>query len=104
MRLQVSGNRRNHSQTRPDEAFGQDFLGTTHHEAGTLFMGAAGASITDSSGRFHGKTNAYVVGPAVFPTLGSANPSLTAFSLSRRTTHTVVARATPNPAPGFASL
>jgi choline dehydrogenase-like flavoprotein len=46
----------------PDAAgrgFWQDLLGTTHHEAGTLFMGAAGASITDSSGKFHGKDNVF---------------------------------------------
>jgi choline dehydrogenase-like flavoprotein len=95
------------AQPQPDAAgrgFWQDLLGTTHHEAGTLFMGAAGASITDSNGKFHGKANAYVAGPAVFPTLGSANPSLTAISLSRRTAKAVVAAATPGPAPGFTAL
>src|SRR6266699_1647950 len=59
------------AQPQPDAAgrgFWQDRLGTTHHEAGTLFMGAAGASVTDSSGKFHGKDNVYVAGPALFPT------------------------------------
>jgi hypothetical protein len=37
------------------------------------------------NGRFHNITNAYMAGPAVFPTLGSANPSLTALALARRT-------------------
>jgi choline dehydrogenase-like flavoprotein len=95
------------AQPQPDAAgrgFWQDSLGTTHHEAGTLFMGAAGASITDSNGKFHGKANAYVAGPAVFPTLGSANPSLTALSLSRRTASAVVSAATPRPAAGFTAL
>src|SRR5579864_1621879 len=91
----------------PDAAgrgFWQDLLGTTHHEAGTLFMGAAGASITDSSGKFHGKDNVYVAGPALFPTLGSANPSLTALSLARRTANTIVAATAVAPAPGFVAL
>jgi choline dehydrogenase-like flavoprotein len=63
----------------------RDSLGTTHHEAGTLFMGAPGASYTDEFGKLHAMQNVYVVGPAVFPTLGSANPSLTALALARRT-------------------
>lgn len=86
------------------QGFWQDFLGTTHHEAGTLFMGAPGASITATNGKIHGRTNAYVVGPAVFPTLGSANPSLTAISLARRTANAIVSAATPNPAAGFVPL
>src|SRR5262245_4440272 len=95
------------AQPQPDSAgrgFWQDFLGTTHHEAGTLFMGAVGASITDSNGKFHGKANAYVAGPAAFPTLGSANPSLTALSLSRRTAQAVVSAAIPGPTAGFTPL
>jgi GMC oxidoreductase len=70
--------------------FWQDKLGTTHHEAGTLFMGAPDLSITDLNGKFHMISNAYVVGPAVFPTLGSANPSLTALSLAQRTAAQIV--------------
>src|SRR5258705_3503859 len=86
-----------------DHGFWQDRIGTTHHEAGTLFMGAPGASITDTNGKFHGKTNAYVAGPALFPTLGSANPSLTALSLACRTARTIAATVQA-PAAGFAPL
>ena len=54
----------------------RDGLGTTHHEAGTLAAGADPAnSATDLDGKFHHVENAYAVGPAVFPHLGSANPS-----------------------------
>src|SRR5207244_4804271 len=53
---------------------------------------------------FHGRSNAYVVGPAVFPTLGSANPSLTALSLARRTAHAIVSAAAPGSMAGFVSL
>ncbi|WP_171820909.1 family 16 glycoside hydrolase [Rhizobium leguminosarum] len=74
----------------------RDTLGTTHHEAGTLWMGDdANSSVTDLDGRFHHVSNAYAVGPAVFPTLGSANPSLTALSLARRTALAVVNRSLP---------
>jgi hypothetical protein len=95
------------AQPQPDAAgrgFWQDRLGTTHHEAGTLFMGAAGASITDTDGKFHNTSNAYVVGPATFPTLGSANPSLTALSLARRTARTVTTAASPALPAGFTAL
>jgi choline dehydrogenase-like flavoprotein len=84
--------------------FWQDNLGTTHHEAGTLFMGTNGASVTDTNGKFHNVDNAYVAGPAVFPTLGSANPSLTGLSLSRRTAAAIVKAQTPVPDAGFTPL
>ena len=84
--------------------FWQDRLGTTHHEAGTLFMGTPGASITDTNGKFHGKANVYVAGPALFPSLGSANPSLTALSLTRRTANAIISATTQAPAAGFAPL
>ncbi len=79
--------------------FWRDNLGTTHHEAGTLFMGMHGSSITDLNGRFHNISNAYVVGPAVFPTLGSANPSLTALTLARRAAKAIIQAANPAAAP-----
>ncbi|MET4177768.1 choline dehydrogenase-like flavoprotein [Bradyrhizobium sp. LA6.1] len=65
-------------------------IGTTYHEGGTLFMGKAGDSITDTYGKFHDLPNVYVVGPAVFPTLGSANPSLTGLTLARRTADAIL--------------
>ncbi|TMC47365.1 MAG: GMC family oxidoreductase, partial [Chloroflexi bacterium] len=71
----------------------RDGLGTTHHEAGTLWMGTdPNTSVTNLTGRFHRIANAYAAGPAVFPTLGSANPSLTALSLSRRTALAITSR------------
>jgi hypothetical protein len=70
-------------------------IGTTHHEAGTLWMGDPGASVTDSFGKFHHLTNAYVAGPALFPVIGSANPSLTATTLARRTADAIVSSLTP---------
>jgi len=82
----------------------RDGVGTTHHEAGTLWMGATPAeSVTDLNGRFHHKTNVYVAGPALFPTLGSANPSLTGLTLARRTA-TAIASSALGLQPGFRSL
>jgi len=47
-------------------------------------------SVTNTDGRFHHISNAYVAGPALFPTLGSANPSLTALTLALRTAKAIV--------------
>lgn len=63
----------------------RDALGSTHHEAGTLRMGDnPTTSVTDANCRFHGVKNAYVAGPALFPTIGSPNPMLTGIALARR--------------------
>jgi hypothetical protein len=88
----------------PGTSFWNDGIGTTHHEAGTLFMGAPGNSLTDTTGRFHGLDNVYVAGPGLFPTLGSANPSLTALSLARRTAQTIVLDRTLSRPAGFSAL
>jgi hypothetical protein len=49
-------------------------------------------SVTDLNGRFHHRANVYVAGPALFPAIGSANPSLTALTLARRTGNAIVTR------------
>ena len=79
-------------------------IGTTHHEAGTLWMGPPGQSITDSVGKFHNLANTYVAGPALFPVIGSANPSLTATTLAGRTADAIVTAHTIPPSPAFKSL
>jgi choline dehydrogenase-like flavoprotein len=79
-------------------------IGTTHHEAGTLWMGDPGQSVTDSFGKFHHLDNVYVAGPALFPVIGSANPSLTATTLARRTADAIVASRTIAPDPAVRSL
>jgi len=77
-----------------------DDIGTTYHEGGTLFMGKVKESITDTNGKFHHLSNVYVAGPALFPTLGSANPSLTGLTLARRTGDAIlVARGITPPVP-----
>ena len=68
----------------PDPA--RDTLGTTHHETGTLWMGKDNDpnSVTDTNCKVRHIRNAYVAGPALFPTIGSPNPMLTGIALARR--------------------
>jgi choline dehydrogenase-like flavoprotein len=82
----------------------RDGMGTTHHEAGPLSMGDdLNNSVTNSDGRFHFVSNAYVAGPALFPTVGSPNPMLTGVALARRLAdHLVVPPFAPEP--GFTML
>jgi len=83
----------------------RDGLGTTHHEAGTLWMGSADKSVTDEHGRLHASENVFVVGPALLPTIGSPNPMLSGVALARRLADHVADR-TPYipPEPGFNAL
>jgi choline dehydrogenase-like flavoprotein len=74
----------------------QDKLGTTHHEAGTLWMGNDQAtSVTNKDGRFHHVTNCFVAAPALFPTIGSPNPMLTGIALVRRMARHIIPDAVP---------
>ncbi|NOG73366.1 family 16 glycoside hydrolase [Roseicella sp. DB1501] len=83
------------------QALSRDGLGTTHHEAGTLWMGTDPArSVTDANGRFHHTENFYAAGPCLFPSIGSPNPMLSGIALARRTGDriiTPVAFASANP-------
>lgn len=82
----------------------RDTLGTTHHEAGSLRMGAdPNTSVTDENGRFHHVENAYVAGPALFPTIGSPNPMLTGVALAQRLGD-ALKRPKPKPSAGFKLL
>jgi hypothetical protein len=82
----------------------RDGLGTTHHEAGTLWIGIdPNTSVANLDGRIRHVSNAYVAGPASFPTLGSANPSLTALALASRTADSLV-RSALGAEPDFVAL
>ena len=86
-----------------DIARNRDGLGTTHHEAGTLRAGISpGTSVTTPNGRFHHVVNAYAVGPALLPTMGSPNPMLSGVALARRLAEHLVSPQQPPPlASGF---
>jgi Domain of Unknown Function (DUF1080)/GMC oxidoreductase len=77
----------------------RDRLGTTHHDAGTLWMSSDPTNgVTNDFGRIHDTTNCYVAGPALFPTLGSPNPMLTGVALARRTIDLLANSVLPKPA------
>ncbi|HLH54789.1 MAG TPA: GMC oxidoreductase [Verrucomicrobiae bacterium] len=79
---------------------GRDGLGTTYHEAGTLWMGTDPTkSVTDTNGRFHNVSNAFCADQSLFVTVGSVNPTLTGLVLSRKVAEAAVALATGMPAP-----
>jgi choline dehydrogenase-like flavoprotein len=78
----------------------RDGLGTTYHEAGTLWMGTnAQTSVTDTNGRFHNIANAFCTDQSLFVTVGSVNPTLTGLVLSRKVAQAAVALATGTPPP-----
>jgi len=82
-----------------------DPLGTTHHEAGTLWMDPNPAKgVTDIWGRVHEVPNAWVVGPPLFPTVGSPNPMLTGVALARRAAERMFERAIVTAPTGPVSL
>ena len=78
----------------------RDGLGTTYHEAGTLWMGTnPSTSVTDTNGRFHHVANAFCADQSLFVTVGSVNPTLTGMVLSRKVAEAAVALATGAPPP-----
>src|SRR6266851_5581039 len=85
----------------------RDGLGTTHHEAGTLWMGDQGPtrSPTNADCQLSELTNAYVAAPALLPSTGSPNPMLTGIALARRLGDRLATPPTPfHPADGFTPL
>lgn len=88
---------------------GEDGMGTTYHESGTLWMGVdPDRSVTDVHGHIHHVANAFCVDQALFPTVGSANPVPTGLALSAIIADHVVSRFISAPLtplePGFTSL
>lgn len=76
----------------------RDGLGTTHHEAGTLWMNDdPSLGVTNDFGRIHDTTNCYVVGPALNPRVGSPNPMLTGVALGRRAVTLLADSVLPRP-------
>jgi choline dehydrogenase-like flavoprotein len=58
---------------------------SSHHPSGTLRMGSdRRTSVVDVNCRSHDHANFYIMGSSVFPSLGTANPTLTIAALSLR--------------------
>jgi len=84
----------------------QQGVGTTFHDAGTLWMGEnPDESVTDVNGHFHHVTNVYCADQGLFTTVGSANPALTGMVLARKVAGDIVGRhsgyTTPSALPGL---
>jgi choline dehydrogenase-like flavoprotein len=61
---------------------------SSHHPSGTIRMGKdARKSVVDENCRSHDHPNLYMMGASVFPTMGTANPTLTVAALSLRLAH-----------------
>ena len=68
-------------------------------------MGAdASDSVTLPDSRIRHVKNAYVVGPAIFPTIGSPNPMLTGVALARRLGNQIAKPTAWTGDPGFQVL
>lgn len=66
------------------------------HIMGTTRMGQTrGNSVVNSHGQAHEHPNLYIVGASVFPTSGTANPTLTAAALTFRSTRAIAAALAP---------
>lgn len=61
---------------------------SSHHPSGTARMGKdPRKSVVDENCRSHDHKNLFVMGASVFPTMGTANPSLTIAALSLKLAH-----------------
>lgn len=68
---------------------------SSHHPCGTLRMGDdATTSVVDRNCRSHDHKNLFVAGSSVFPTMGTANPTLTISALSLRLAEYLILNAT----------
>lgn len=66
------------------------------HIIGTHRMGTdPKTSVTDANGRAHDHANLYLAGSGLFPTTGTANPTLTIAALALRTARAIRSRLTP---------
>jgi len=58
--------------------------GGNHHMGTTRMSDDPKQGVVDRNSRVHGMDNLYVAGSSVFPTCGSANPTLTIVALTLR--------------------
>lgn len=70
--------------TAPSELAGVAFTDASHHIGTTRMSSSERSGVVDSNCRVHGTHNLYAAGSSVFPTSGSANPTLTIVALAIR--------------------
>jgi choline dehydrogenase-like flavoprotein len=71
-------------ETDPSRLPAADFTDAAHHMGGTRMSQNACRGVVNSDLKVHGLHNLYVCGSSVFPTGGSANPTLTIVALALR--------------------
>jgi choline dehydrogenase-like flavoprotein len=64
--------------------FPEHTSGGRHHIGTARMSDDPRRGVTDSHGRVHGLPDLYIAGSALFPTCGSANPTLTLVALALR--------------------
>ena len=69
---------------KPDDPWPEDLRGARHHMGTTRMHSHPRHGVVDADCRVHGITNLYIAGSSVFPTSGSANPTLTIVALALR--------------------
>lgn len=68
-----------------------------HHLMGTTRMGTdPRRSVTDAHGRAHDHANLFLLGSSLFPTAGTANPTLTIAALALRTARAMLQKLRPS--------
>lgn len=67
----------------------ESFVDTYHHMGGARMAGSQFDGVVDPIGRVFGSTNLYIMGAAIFPVSGFANPTLTALALALRTSEAI---------------
>jgi choline dehydrogenase-like flavoprotein len=70
--------------TAPSELASVTFTDASHHIGTTRMSSSERTGVVDANCRVHGTHNLYVAGSSVFPTSGSANPTLTIVALAIR--------------------
>jgi choline dehydrogenase-like flavoprotein len=76
----------------PDEDWPAEVLGGNHHMGTTRMARDPKQGVVDADCKVHGIANLYIAGSSVFPTGGSANPTLTLVALALRLAHHLQAR------------
>ena len=72
------------AQGRDDDPWPSGLRGARHHMGTTRMHPDPRRGVVDENGRVHGIANLFVAGSSVFPTSGSANPTLTIVALAIR--------------------
>jgi choline dehydrogenase-like flavoprotein len=69
--------------------FLDSFIDTFHHMGGARMAKSESEGFVDPTGRVFGCKNLYIMGAAIFPVSGFANPTFTALALGLRTAETI---------------